>query len=119
MEGYNSMLNDIILEKEGEKNMNELVMAVEKWSKDKDLHNQDPNRQALKVWEESGEVGAALSRGKMDDLKDAIGDTVVTLIILAQQHGWSIEECLQYAYDEIKDRKGETKNGTFVKESDL
>lgn len=108
-----------ILGNEGEKNMNELVMAVEKWSKDKDLHNQDPNRQALKVWEESGEVGAALSRGKMDDLKDAIGDTVVTLIILAQQHGWSIEECLQYAYDEIKDRKGETKNGTFVKESDL
>lgn len=55
----------------------------------------------------------------MDALKDGIGDTVVTLIILAQQQGWTLEECLQYAYDEIKNRKGKTINGTFVKDSDL
>lgn len=61
----------------------------------------------------------ALSRNKLDDLKDGIGDTVVTLIILAQQHGMTLEECLQYAYDEIKGRKGKTINGTFIKESDL
>ena len=68
---------------------------------------------------QAGEVGAALSRNKLDDLKDGIGDTVVTLIILAQQHGMTLEECLQYAYDEIKGRKGRTINGTFIKESDL
>lgn len=104
---------------EEERTMNELIKQVEQWSKDKDLDKADPNRQALKVWEESGEIGAALSRNKLDDLKDGIGDTVVTLIILAQQHGWSLEECLQYAYDEIKDRRGETRNGTFIKEKDL
>ena len=99
--------------------LDQLVKQVEQWSKDKNLHNGNPDRQALKFYEEAGEVGAALSRNKMDDLKDGIGDTVVTLIILAQQHGWSLQECLQYAYDEIKDRRGETKNGTFIKESDL
>ncbi|WP_336878108.1 MazG-like family protein [Staphylococcus nepalensis] len=99
--------------------VDQLVKQVEQWSIDKDLHKADPTRQALKVWEESGEVGAALSRNKLDDLKDGIGDTVVTLIILAQQHGWSLQECLQYAYDEIKDRRGETRNGTFIKGSDL
>ena len=99
--------------------MNELIKQVEQWSKDKQLDKGDPNRQALKVWEETGEIGAALSRNKMDDLKDGIGDTVVTLIILAQQHGWSLQECLQYAYDEISQRKGRTINGTFIKESDL
>ena len=99
--------------------VDQLVKQVEQWSKDKNLHNGNPDRQALKFYEEAGEVGAALSRNKLDDLKDGIGDTVVTLIILAQQHGWSLEECLQYAYDEIKDRKGETRNGTFIKESDL
>lgn len=104
---------------EEEQTMNELIKQVEQWSKDKELDKADPNRQALKVWEESGEIGAALSRNKLDDLKDGIGDTVVTLIILAQQHGWSLEECLQYAYDEIKDRRGETRNGTFIKEKDL
>ena len=97
----------------------QLVNQVEQWSKDKNLHNGNPDRQALKFYEEAGEVGAALSRNKVEDLKDGIGDTVVTLIILAQQHGWSLQECLQYAYDEISKRKGRTINGTFIKESDL
>lgn len=35
------------------------------------------------------------------------------------QHPHLIEECLQYAYDEIKGRKGKTINGTFIKETDL
>lgn len=99
--------------------LDQLVKQVEQWSKDKSLHNGNPDRQALKFYEEAGEVGAALSRNKLDDLKDGIGDTVVTLIILAQQHGWSLQECLQYAYDEISKRKGRTINGTFIKESDL
>src|SRR5699024_7550499 len=57
---------------EEEQTMNELIKQVEQWSKDKELDKADPNRQALKVWEESGEIGAALSRNKMDDLKDGI-----------------------------------------------
>lgn len=99
--------------------MDKLIKQVEQWSKDKNLHEGNSDRQALKFYEEAGEVAAALSRGNQDALKDGIGDTVVTLIILAQQQGWTLEECLEYTYDEIKDRKGETINGTFVKESDL
>lgn len=99
--------------------LDQLVAQVEAWSVDKNLHNGNPDRQALKFYEEAGEIAAALSRGQMDALKDGIGDTVVTLIILAQQQGWTLEECLQYAYDEIKNRKGKTINGTFVKDSDL
>lgn len=99
--------------------MNQLIKQVEQWSIDKNLNNGNPDRQALKFYEEAGEVAAALTRGNIEALKDGIGDTVVTLIILAQQQGWTLQECLQYAYDEIKDRKGETRNGTFVKESDL
>lgn len=99
--------------------LDQLIKQVEQWSIDKNLDNGNPDRQALKFYEEAGEVGAALSRNKLDDLKDGIGDTVVTLIILAQQHGMTLEECLQYAYDEIKERKGRTINGTFIKDSDL
>lgn len=98
--------------------MDELIKNVEQWSIDKNLHNGNPDRQALKFYEEAGEVGAALSRNKLDDLKDGIGDTVVTLIILAQQHGMTLEEFL-HAYDEIKGRTGKTINGTFIKQSDL
>ncbi|MEB7365421.1 MazG-like family protein [Staphylococcus borealis] len=99
--------------------LNQLVKQVEQWSIDKDLHKGNPDRQALKFYEEAGEVASALSRGQMDALKDGIGDTVVTLIILAQQHGMTLQECLQYAYDEIKGRTGKTVNGTFIKQSDL
>lgn len=99
--------------------MNELIQQVEQWGINKNLHNANSERQALKVWEESGEIAAALSRNNKEALKDGIGDTVVTLIILAQQHGLTLEECLQYAYGEIKDRKGKIINGTFIKESDL
>ncbi|WAG30166.1 MazG-like family protein [Staphylococcus chromogenes] len=99
--------------------MDKLIKQVEQWSIDKGLHNGNRDRQALKVWEESGEIAKAMSRNRIEELKDGIGDTVVTLIILAQQHGWTLEECLQYAYDEIKDRTGETRNGTFIKSDDL
>lgn len=99
--------------------LDQLVEQVQAWSVDKNLHKGNPDRQALKFYEEAGEVASALSRGQMDALKDGIGDTVVTLIILAQQHDMTLQECLQYAYDEIKGRKGKTINGTFIKESDL
>lgn len=99
--------------------MNELIANVEQWSKDKNLHQADSAKQFLKVTEEVGEVASALARGNHDGLKDGIGDVIVTLIILAQQNGLTVEECLSFAYDEIKDRKGKLLNGTFVKEADL
>lgn len=99
--------------------MNNLIKQVERWSKDRDLDRGNPDRQFIKQVEEQGEIAAALSRGNLEALKDGIGDTVVTLIILAQQHGMTLEECLQFAYNEIADRKGVTRNGTFIKEEDL
>ncbi len=51
-----------------------------------------------------------------NELKDALGDTIVTLIILAGQNGLKLEDCLEYAYNEIKNRTGKTINGTFIKD---
>lgn len=99
--------------------MNELIKLVEKWSQEKGLDRVESSKQALKFFEEAGEVSAALARSNKDDLTDAIGDTIVTLIILAQQQGMNIEHCLAVAYDEIKGRKGKTINGVFVKSEDL
>ena len=99
--------------------MDKLVKLVEEWSRDRDLHEADSSKQFLKVSEEVGEVASALAKDKPEELKDGIGDTVVTLIILAQQNGLTLEECLETAYNEIADRKGKTVNGVFVKEEDL
>ena len=37
---------------------------------------------------------------------DSLGDTAVCLINLATQMGLDFNECLEHAYNEIKDRKG-------------
>lgn len=99
--------------------MNELVYLVEEWSKDKGLDKADPSKQFLKVSEEFGEIAAAMARGQYEELKDAIGDTIVTLIILSQQHGLTVEECLAQAYGVISKRTGKMVNGVFVKSEDL
>lgn len=99
--------------------MNELVQAVEEWSKNKGLDKADSKAQFTKVVEEVGEVASALARGDKELLEDGIGDVIVTLIILSQQNGMSIETCLDTAYNEIKGRTGKMINGTFVKSEDL
>lgn len=99
--------------------MNELVKLVEEWAKEKRLDKAEPEKQMLKVIEEVGEVGAALARNNESDLRDGIGDMVVTLIILAMQNNMDLYECLNQAYSEIKNRQGEMVNGVFVKEADL
>lgn len=97
----------------------ELVENVRQWAYDKKLNEADPARQMLKVIEELGEVGASMARQDLEGIIDGIGDVTVTLIILAAQHDVRFEHCLEVAYNEIKERKGEMVNGVFVKEADL
>lgn len=94
----------------------ELVEKVALWGRDKDLN--DPKAQLNKVIEEVGEMAHEICRNNYDSnlLADAIGDTLVTVIILADILGMDPIMCLNAAYNEIKSRSGETKNGTFVKD---
>lgn len=99
--------------------MDSLIKSVEGWSIVRGLHKADSSKQYLKVAEEVGEVASALARGQVEELKDGIGDVIVTLIILAQQNGLTLEECLRYAYKEIEMRDGKLVNGVFIKKEDL
>ena len=65
--------------------------------------------------EETDELEAAITNYDHDEITDGIGDTTVTLILLAELHGISFEDCLQWAYKEIKDRTGDWKGGKYVK----
>ena len=95
--------------------MSELVKKVIEWGEEKGLH--DAKAQLNKVIEEVGEIAHEITRNRNgDDLADAIGDSLVTIIILANICGLDPEECLAGAYEEIKGRKGATRNGTFIKE---
>ncbi|WKT75597.1 MazG-like family protein [Lysinibacillus fusiformis] len=99
--------------------MNELIKQVEQWSIAKGLVKAESSKQFLKVVEEVGEVAAALARNDKNALCDGIGDVIVTLIILAQQNDMDLHDCLNTAYDEIKNRTGKMIDGVFVKSSDL
>ena len=95
----------------------ELVTLIQNWAWDRNLiGGSTHNAQMVKLMEEVGELAGGVCKDKADVIKDSIGDVFVVLTIIAAQMGWSIEECVQAAYAEIKDRKGKMVQGVFVKE---
>lgn len=96
-----------------------LTTWIEQWAVERGLHTADPNKQVLKLGEEFGELCQGMAKGKRDQVTDSIGDMYVVLTILSMQLGISIDNCVNMAYDEIKDRKGKMINGVYVKEEDL
>lgn len=55
---------------------------------------------------------------EISDSSDAFIWCIEYLNVIAMQVGSTLEECLQIAYDDIKDRKGLMHGGLFIKESD-
>lgn len=73
-------------------------------------------KQFAKLVEEVAEVGTALNNNDQDELIDAIGDSTVVLILLARMNGVRFDDCLETAYNVIKDRTGRLENGVFIKD---
>lgn len=110
-------------------NLEQLEQSVIQWAEEKQIFAKaTPYKQAQKTLEECGELLYAIGKQQFSDskhqhesayneVKDAIGDVCVTIIIQAAMQGTSLTECLQSAYDVIKDRRGKMVNGQFVKEA--
>lgn len=118
--------------------MQDLIDKTLKWADARNLlEGSTPAKQIQKTAEELMELAVAIGKDEMlatirqhvhpsmaenlgeavsEELADAVGDVLVTLIIVAKQCGLDIDDCLQQAYDEIKDRRGCMVNGKFVKE---
>lgn len=95
----------------------ELEKNIFVWGFNRGLINSfNTNKQALKMVSEVGELCDALAKEDKEKIIDGIGDSLVTIIILCHQLGLSPTECLESAYNEIKDRKGKNVNGTFIKD---
>ncbi len=87
------------------------------WAKPKGLMNPDfAPKQFMKLSEEVGELANAILKDNKAEQIDSLGDINVVLIILAEQLGFDLDTCLESAYNEIKNRKGKTINGTFIKD---
>lgn len=111
----------------------ELEEKVIQWADEKGiLDKATPLAQARKTEEEVHELLEACvaqhggfksftnSKGNLvnteEELKDALGDILVTIIIGAELQGLSLEDCLESAYNIISKRTGKMVNGQFVKD---
>lgn len=111
--------------------MNHLIKEVKEWGRERGIIGPGSqgtiSAQAAKVLEEATETALAATafqftahppeavKSKLET-KDGIGDTMVTLILLAEMMGTDVEKCLEIALTEIQGRKGKMVNGQFVKE---
>lgn len=103
-----------------QKTWEELIKLVKNWGQERHIDNDI--MQFAKMNEEMGEIAHELTRSHIgkgitpnDEGKDAIGDTLVTLIIFSDIVGIDPREALECAWEAIKDRTGHTENGSFVK----
>lgn len=95
----------------------ELETAVIEWAKDKGIFDKGtPMAQALKTLEETTELCTAVNANNKEEIKDALGDVMVTILIQAEMQDMSLEDCLESAYKVISKRKGKMIDGQFVKE---
>ena len=94
--------------------------AIIQWAYERNIVNaKNTPKQFMKVSEELGELAEGINKNNQGQIKDSLGDILVTLIILSRDLDVDLLDCLRGAYGVIKDRTGKTVNGVFVKEEDL
>lgn len=99
--------------------LDNLEVDIVKWGYDKGiLPNPHAPAQYLKTVEEVQELGEAIQNVDIDEVKDAIGDIFVTLVMQCEAWDLSMLECVESAYNVISKRTGTMVNGVFVKDAD-
>jgi NTP pyrophosphatase (non-canonical NTP hydrolase) len=95
-----------------------LEMKVIRWAEDRGIIKYSTSlAQTHKTQEELDELVGALTSGDEAATKDAYGDILVTLIVGCACANYRLVDCLELAYNQIKDRQGRLlSNGIFVKE---
>ena len=94
-----------------------MVSRIRTWHRDRNLIEGSTDKdQFCKLIQECGELSDNMCKGK--DMKDDIGDIMVVLINIMERNDYSMMDCLEQAWVDIKDRKGKMIDGIFVKESD-
>lgn len=82
------------------------------------IPNAKPYTQLMKAGSEMGELFDAELKDNKLMIQDAVGDVMVCLVNYCALKDIDIVECMELAYNEIKNRKGYmTPDGTFVKEA--
>lgn len=100
------------------RSFSDLEMKVLRWAEARRIiPNSTPQAQFLKAVSEMGELADGIGKSDRGLIVDSVGDVLVCLINMCALLDIDLVECLDAAWDEIKDRKGHmNSNGVFVKE---
>ena len=103
--------------------LKEELKPIRIWAEQKGIFEKgDVKTQYVKLQEEAGELAKSIMKNDKEEFIDAIGDCVVVLTNLAELGGKyfkdniTIEQCINSAYNVIKNRTGKMQDGTFVKD---
>ena len=93
-------------------------MKIIQWSESrKIIPNSNPESQLLKAVSEMGELADATIKKDKEAVIDAVGDVMVCLINYCALQDIHLVDCMEVAYDQIKNRRGTLlPNGVFQKE---
>ncbi len=70
------------------------------------------------AWLGYGLTSEMVTDSETGEFSPDFGCEVARLELIANYFNYTLEECVQIAYNDIKDRKGLMHNGVFIKESD-
>lgn len=100
------------------RNFNMIEMDVVRWGEARGIiENSTSAAQVIKTQEEVQELVDAIASKDKAAIMDAIGDTMVTLTMIAAIEDVPLVECYNAAYEQIKNRKGYlNSDGIFIKE---
>lgn len=82
------------------------------------IPNSTPEVQLLKAMSEMGELADATIKKDKEAIVDAVGDVMVCLVNYCALQDINLVDCMEVAYDQIKNRRGTLlPNGLFVKDA--
>jgi NTP pyrophosphatase (non-canonical NTP hydrolase) len=94
-------------------------MRIIQWAEArKIIPNSTPEVQLLKAMSEMGELADATIKKDKEAIVDAVGDVMVCLVNYCALQDINLVNCMEVAYDQIKNRRGTLlPNGVFVKDA--
>ena len=97
----------------------QVEIKIIQWSESrKIIPNSTPEVQLLKAVSEMGELADATIKKDKEAVVDAVGDVMVCLINYCALQDINLVDCMEVAYDQIKNRKGTLlPSGLFVKDA--
>lgn len=95
----------------------QLGFSLSDYAKSEDIVSKSPKYAVAEIAHELA-VFVSFAHKYNDFANNRIGNIIDYLNAIATDSKSTLEECVQIAYNDIKDRKGVMSNGVFIKESD-